>query len=629
MCIIPVLPIASVFLAFVIGLISKLFVNCQKLKNLVIILACSLVGVALLISIYNFFIPEQVVKIASFLPVLNSNWTISLQKISNLMVSIVTLVSCLVHIFSIEYMREDPRKDSFFCFLSFFTFFMLLLVLSDNFAQLFVGWEGVGLCSYLLIGFFRHKESANAAAMKAFLTNRVGDAGLLIAMAILYVNFGSLNFADIFPNLDIIAKATDFLGLNWQIIDFVCLFLFVGCMGKSAQILLHVWLPDAMEGPTPVSALIHAATMVTAGVFLLILCHDMIALSTIAQNFIMIIGAITIVFAGSVAIFQNDIKKIIAYSTCSQLGYMIAGCGALIFEGSMFHLATHAFFKALLFLGAGVLIHQNHHQQDIYQFPKNLYQKMPYSMLFMLIGTLAITGIPPFAGFFSKDLLIEGIFVRVEGNLYAEFSFFCAIFGVILTSIYSWRLFFVTFFNKNGSSESPAEPSWTMQTPVLILTIGAVFSGLWGIHFFHITAEGSFLNFLTDADFLHKIHDVPQFVKLAPLLISVFGMTLSYFVFCKRNMQFNTQSGMAKIATNKFYFDELYQKIILSPVKCLAQKGVLQYSENALGRCGDRAITEKIMQISATISSWQNGRIALYAIFILFTMLVLMAVLLI
>ena len=341
-----------------------------------------------------------------------ANWSINIDPLSSVMLVVVTFVSALVHIYSIGYMSHDPHKPRFMSYLSLFTFSMLALVVSDNFLQLFFGWEGVGLCSYLLIGFWYKKETANNAAIKAFIVNRIGDFGLAVAIFLIFFFFGTINFNEVFQvTSQFTEKKIFFFGLEINLITLICVFLFIGAMGKSAQFLLHTWLPDAMEGPTPVSALIHAATMVTAGVFLVVRCSPIFEYSQAALNLVAIVGIITAIFAASVALVQNDIKKIVAYSTCSQLGYMFFAAGVGAYHVAMFHLFTHAFFKALLFLGAGSVIHAFQDEQDIRNMG-GVRKKLPYTYIFMLLGTLALTGFPFLSGFYSKDAIIEFAYLK-------------------------------------------------------------------------------------------------------------------------------------------------------------------------------------------------------------------------
>ena len=361
---------------------------------------------------------------------LNVNWSVNIDPLSAVMLVVVTLVSALVHIYSIGYMSHDPHKSRFMSYLSLFTFAMLTLVTSDNFIQLFFGWEGVGLCSYFLIGFWYKKESANAAAIKAFVVNRVGDFGFALGIFLIFYLFGTVNYDEVFQQIpNITEKNLVFLGVGVNAVDLICLLLFIGAMGKSAQFFLHTWLPDAMEGPTPVSALIHAATMVTAGVFLVVRCSPIYEYSELALSVITVIGMVTAIFAASVALVQTDIKKIIAYSTCSQLGYMFFAAGVGAYNVAMFHLFTHAFFKALLFLGSGSVIHSFKDEQDI-NLMGGVWKKLPYTYALMIIGTLALTGFPFLSGFYSKDAIIE--FAYLRGNSVGMYAAYVGIFTLFL-----------------------------------------------------------------------------------------------------------------------------------------------------------------------------------------------------
>ena len=411
---------------------------------------------------------------------LNVDWSMKIDPLSSVMLVVVTSVSALVHIYSIGYMSHDPHKPRFMAYLSLFTFAMLMLVTSDNFIQLFFGWEGVGLCSYFLIGFWFKKETANSAAIKAFIVNRVGDFGFALGIFLIFYLFGTVNYSEVFDQIPTITdKNLIFLGFEINAIDLICLLLFIGAMGKSAQIFLHTWLPDAMEGPTPVSALIHAATMVTAGVFLVVRCSPIYEYSELALNIITIVGMSTAFFAATVALVQTDIKKIIAYSTCSQLGYMFIATGVGAYNVAMFHLFTHAFFKALLFLGSGSVIHAFKDEQNINNMG-GVWKKLPYTYALMVIGTLALTGFPFLSGFYSKDAIIE--FAYLRGNTVGYYAAGFGIFTAFLTSIYSWRLLFKTFHgeynNKNIKIEETHESPLVMLIPLIFLSIGAIFAGV-------------------------------------------------------------------------------------------------------------------------------------------------------
>ncbi|HCL49242.1 MAG TPA: NADH-quinone oxidoreductase subunit L, partial [Rhodobiaceae bacterium] len=381
---------------------------------------------------------------------LDIDWVLRIDALTAVMLVVITGVSSLVHVYSIGYMSHDPHRARFFAYLSLFTFMMLMLVTADNFLQLFFGWEGVGLASYLLIGFWFKKASANAAAIKAFVVNRVGDFGLILGMAAIYFSVGSLQFDTVFASAEALAQGEfDFLGMTVPMLTTICLLLFMGAMGKSAQFLLHTWLPDAMEGPTPVSALIHAATMVTAGVFLVARCSPLFELSQTALNVVIVVGGITAFFAATVGLVQNDIKRVIAYSTCSQLGYMFVALGIGAYQAAMFHLFTHAFFKALLFLGAGSVIHAMGDEQDMRKMG-GLRQLIPATFFMMLIGTIALTGFPLTAGYYSKDAIIEGAFAAQAAP--HMFGFAMLVIAAFFTSFYSWRLMFMTFFGVSRAS---------------------------------------------------------------------------------------------------------------------------------------------------------------------------------
>ena len=467
---------------------------------------------------------------------LNVNWSVNIDPLSAVMLVVVTLVSALVHIYSIGYMSHDPHKSRFMSYLSLFTFAMLTLVTSDNFIQLFFGWEGVGLCSYFLIGFWYKKESANAAAIKAFVVNRVGDFGFALGIFLIFYLFGTVNYDEVFQQIpNITEKNLVFLGVGVNAVDLICLLLFIGAMGKSAQFFLHTWLPDAMEGPTPVSALIHAATMVTAGVFLVVRCSPIYEYSELALSVITVIGMVTAIFAASVALVQTDIKKIIAYSTCSQLGYMFFAAGVGAYNVAMFHLFTHAFFKALLFLGSGSVIHSFKDEQDI-NLMGGVWKKLPYTYALMIIGTLALTGFPFLSGFYSKDAIIE--FAYLRGNSVGMYAAYVGIFTAFLTSIYSWRLIFKTFHgsynNSNVKIESMHESPPVMLIPLVILSIGAIFAGMFFKDLF-IGHSNSYAFWSSSIKFLEPLsteHPPTWFLFLTPVLV-VLSIPLSFYLFIK------------------------------------------------------------------------------------------------
>ena len=502
-----------------------------------------------------------------------TEWSLRLDLLTAIMLVVVTSVSSLVHIYSIGYMSHDPHQTRFFAYLSFFTFAMLILVTSNNFLQLFFGWEGVGLASYLLIGFWHKKDSANSAAMKAFVVNRVGDFGLLIGLAILFFYTSSLNFDTIFSmNKQLSSNTFSIFNMDFNVLNTACFFLFMGAMGKSAQLFLHTWLPDAMEGPTPVSALIHAATMVTAGIFLVASCSPLFEMSPLILSFITYIGASTAFFAATVALVQNDIKRIVAYSTCSQLGYMFVALGSGAYQIAIFHLFTHAFFKALLFLGSGSVIHAVSDEQDIRKMG-GLYKLIPFTWIVMLIGTLGLTGAPLLSGYYSKDGIIEAAFVsQTEGHFYA---FYLLVFSALLTSFYSWRLIFLTFNGKSNISteifskihESPK----VMLFPLMVLSILTIFSGIYFVDYF-MSHDYQFLwqnaIFLSESNhIIESIHYVPKWVKYSPLVMMVLGLitAIIFYLFYPNIPKFlsNKFNPLYKFLLNKWYFDELYELIFV------------------------------------------------------------------
>jgi NADH-quinone oxidoreductase subunit L len=551
-------------------------------------------------------------------------WVLQIDSLSAAMLVLVTTVSALVHIYSVGYMEEDPSVPRFMSYLSLFTFFMLVLVTSNNFLQLFVGWEGVGLASYLLIGFWFKKPSANKAAMKAFIVNRVGDFGLIIAIALIYITFGSVNFAEVFPQVKNHLDANfTLLGLTFGTIDTIAILLFVGAMGKSAQIFLHTWLADAMEGPTPVSALIHAATMVTAGVFLVARCSHIFEYSPIALNLVTIVGATTAIFAATIAITQNDIKKIIAYSTCSQLGYMFFACGVSAYSAGIFHLLTHGFFKALLFLGAGSIIYAMHHEQDIRKMG-GLIKKIPFTCAVMWIGSLALAGFPPFAGFYSKDAVLEAAFMA--DTEFGKMAFYFGIAAAFLTAFYSWRLLFLVF---HGSSRADAkvfdhahEPPKSMLLPLAILAIGAIGAGFVGQNLLHmISFEG---NFFANAifvqpsnDILERIHHTPLLIKKLPLILGVIAIALAYLFYVAKPQiapkLAKAFPNLHKISLNKWYFDEIYDFIFVRQIKKLGVRLWKFWDGKIIDGLGPNGFAKACKTLSIKAGQAQTGYLYHYA----------------
>ena len=551
---------------------------------------------------------------------LDVNWSMKIDSLSAVMLVVVTTVSALVHVYSIGYMSHDPHKPRFMAYLSLFTFAMLMLVTSDNFIQLFFGWEGVGLCSYFLIGFWFKKETANAAAIKAFVVNRVGDFGFALGIFLIFYLFGTVNYDEVFQQIPtIVDKKLNFLGFEVNSIDLVCLLLFVGAMGKSAQILLHTWLPDAMEGPTPVSALIHAATMVTAGVFLVVRCSPIYEFSELALNLITIVGMTTAIFAASVALVQTDIKKIIAYSTCSQLGYMFFAAGVGAYNIAMFHLFTHAFFKALLFLGSGSVIHAFKDEQNINSMG-GVWKKLPYTYVLMIIGTLALTGFPLLSGFYSKDAIIE--FAYLRDNTAGYYAAGIGIFTAFLTSIYSWRLIFKTFHgtynNKDIKIEETHESPLAMLLPLIILSIGAVFAGY--------TFKGLFLDavFWGDAIFflepLSKEHPPMWFLLLTPTLVCL-SIPISYYLFVKNkdlpNSIVKINKPLYNFLVNKWYFDELYEILFIKTSKKIGLFLWKFFDIRIIDGFGPDGISSLIKKFSMKANKFQSGYVYQYAFIML------------
>ena len=559
-----------------------------------------------------------------------ANWSINIDPLSSVMLVVVTFVSALVHIYSIGYMSHDPHKPRFMSYLSLFTFSMLALVVSDNFLQLFFGWEGVGLCSYLLIGFWFKKETANNAAIKAFIVNRIGDFGLAIAIFLIFFFFGTINFEEAFQATSQYSeKKLVFFGIEVNLITLICIFLFIGAMGKSAQFLLHTWLPDAMEGPTPVSALIHAATMVTAGVFLVVRCSPIFEYSQVALNLVTIIGMVTAIFAASIALVQNDIKKIVAYSTCSQLGYMFFAAGIGAYHVAMFHLFTHAFFKALLFLGAGSTIHAFKDEQDIRNMG-GVAKKLPYTYAFMLIGTLALTGFPFLSGFYSKDAIIE--FAYLKNSSLGNYAATIGIITAFLTSIYSWRLFFKVFHgsynNKvipiNGTHESPI----VMLAPLIFLGVGTVFSG----YFFKSTFIGHHsVDFWQNSIFfLNEIkHDaIPLwFLFTTPFLVLI-SIPLSFYMYIHNPKILedfkNTNLPLYNFLLNKWYIDELYEKLFVNPAKKIGSFFWKKGDIGIIDRFGPDGISKLVKIISNRTGRFQTGFIYDYAFVMLLGLSILL-----
>ena len=553
---------------------------------------------------------------------LKIDWSLRIDTLTAVMLVVVTTVSAFVHLYSIGYMEDDPYRPRFFGYLSMFTFAMLMLVTADNLVQLFFGWEGVGLASYLLIGFWYHRPEANAAAIKAFLVNRVGDFGFSLGIFALYAMLGSVDFDTIFAQAPtLVGKHIHLFYWNVDALTLICLWLFMGAMGKSAQFLLHTWLPDAMEGPTPVSALIHAATMVTAGVFMVARLSPLFELAPDAQSFVIFIGATTCVFAATIGLVQNDIKRVIAYSTCSQLGYMFVAMGMGAYSVGMFHLFTHAFFKALLFLGAGSVITAMHHEQDM-RHMGGLKDRIPYTYTVMIIGTLALTGFPLTAGYFSKDAIIEAAFVG--NNPMAFYGYICTVGAALLTSFYSWRLIFKTFHGEphdrhhwRDAHESPM----TMLIPLGVLAVGSIAAGL---PFKEIFAghgvEGFFRKSLTFAkgnDVLERMEHIPMWIGIMPTLMMAIGFIIAWQFYIRRPdipvELARTHEVLYKFLLNKWYFDEIYDAIFVRPIKRLGRllwKGGDGWLIDGFGPDG---VSARVLDVTRNVVRLQTGYLYHYA----------------
>jgi NADH-quinone oxidoreductase subunit L len=584
---------------------------------------------------------------------LQANWSLRIDTLTAVMLVVVNTISALVHIYSIGYMAHDDGQPRFFAFLSLFTFAMLMLVTADNLLQLFFGWEGVGLASYLLIGFWYHKPSANEAAIKAFIVNRVGDFGFALGIFATFAVFGTISLDAIFASApDQVGTTIDFLGYQLDTLTVICLLLFVGAMGKSAQFLLHTWLPDAMEGPTPVSALIHAATMVTAGVFMVARLSPLFDLAPIALQVVTAIGAITAFFAATVGIAQNDIKRVIAYSTCSQLGYMFVALGLGAYSAGIFHLFTHAFFKALLFLGAGSVITGLHHEQDLRKMG-GLRKAMPITFITMIVGTLSLTGFPFTAGFFSKDMIIEASHAA-HGQL-SLFAFLMLVIAAFLTSLYSWRLIFMTFFGEPRHKHGEAghdhatashndkkntdhadhggdvshekggphahESPWVMLLPLVVLAAGALSAGYFAKDFFIGEAYSSFwrTSLFTGPEnhILEEAHHSPAWVVWLPTIMMAGGFLLAWYAYIAAPATPQAAIRYFKpihaFLYNKWYFDELYDWIFVKPFKWLSRVFWKTGDGRIIDGLGPDGISARVIDITNRVVRLQTGFVYHYA----------------
>jgi len=649
--IVSVVVLAPLLGALIAGLFGRRIGNnaSQTVTTGLLLLACALGWTTFYEVIWGAW-GRFTVELAPFINVgtFRSDWSVRIDSLSAVMLVVVTTVSALVHVYSWGYMADDDSRPRFFAYLSLFTFAMLALVTASDFMQLFFGWEGVGLASYLLIGFWYTKPAPPAAAIKAFIVNRVGDFGFALGIMTTYWMFGTIRFAEIFPAVAAHAHQTwSFAGYLWQGVDLACVLLFVGAMGKSAQFFLHTWLPDAMEGPTPVSALIHAATMVTAGVYMVCLLSPMFEYAPVAKNVVTVIGAVTALFAATVGLAQNDIKRVIAYSTCSQLGYMFFAAGVGAYQGAMFHLFTHAFFKALLFLGAGSVILGVHHEQDMRKMG-GLWRYLPITYAVMLIGTIAITGmgIPGvelgFAGFYSKDAIIDAAYGAGQQNGFAYFAFVVGLLAAGLTAFYSWRLIFMTFHgtpkwghddhghdahaadhahDDHGHGGTPHESPWTMRIALLALSVGAIASG----YLFHeqFVGEGreafwrAAIFVAPSNHVLDQLHATPAWVVWAPLVLSIGGLLGAYYVYVMHEglgARIAARRGPLWILFyNKWFFDEIYDVIFVKSAKALGDFFWKTGDQTIIDGGGPNGLAAISAFIGKRVGRWQTGYVYHYA----------------
>ena len=590
---------------------------------------CGAISISALLSLYAFYdvaIQGNVARLDVFTWIdsgaFEVAWAIRVDQLTAVMLVVVNVVSALVHIYSVGYMAHDPHIPRFMSFLSLFTFAMLMLVTADNFLQLFFGWEGVGLASYLLIGFWYERPSANAAAIKAFLVNRIGDFGFGLGVMGIFLVFGSIDFDTVFQAApDVQGKTWHFLSWDVDLLTTICILLFIGAMGKSAQVPLHTWLPDAMEGPTPVSALIHAATMVTAGVFMVARCSPLFEYSDVALNVVVFVGAFTAFFAATVGLVQNDIKRVVAYSTCSQLGYMFFACGVGAYGVAIFHLFTHAFFKALLFLGSGSVIHGLGDEQDMRKMG-GMRKVQPWTYWTMWAGTLSLAGFPLFAGFYSKDMILESAFAAHTGL--GEFAFYFGIAAAVMTAFYSCRLMFMTF---HGESRAPAEvmshahesPPMIL-IPLVILAVGAVFSGLLFSHFFIGDGRTEFWGDaikVLEPDVVEAAHHVPIWVQALPIVAMAAGIGTALLFYILRPgipgtiVKWHREAYLFLL--NKWYFDELFELMLVRPTKWLGRLLWKTGDGRIIDGFGPDGVARNVLKLARRATFLQTGYLYHYA----------------
>ena len=616
------LPLLGAFLAGffhkIIGAKAALFITCTCMV-IAAVVSCTLFYQVNFLNLARETVSLPWIESGNF----KVTWNIRIDALTAVMLVVINVVSCVVHLYSVTYMHDDAHRARFMSYLSLFTFAMLTLVTADNLLQMFFGWEGVGLASYLLIGFWNYKESANAAAIKAFVTNRVGDLGFALGIILCFWIFGTTQFEAIFAQVpNFVDHTVMFWGYPFGTLTLATLLLFIGAMGKSAQLGLHVWLPDAMEGPTPVSALIHAATMVTAGVFMVSRLSPLFAAAPDTMAFITVIGALTAIVAAIIGLTQTDIKRVIAYSTMSQLGYMFFALGVGAFGAAMFHLVTHAFFKALLFLGAGSVIHALHHEQDLRRMG-GLWKKIPITYAMMWIGSLALAGIPIFAGYYSKDIILESAFAA--NSTVGTFAYVLGILAALLTAFYSWRLIYMAFHGKprgdhhahDHAHEAPA----AMWVPLLVLVIGAIGSGIGFHEYFVGHARTEFWHgtlFEGGGEILHKAHAIPEWAALLPTIVGVVGILFATLFYILRPglpiMCAIFLSPLYKLSLNKFYIDELYHLIFVRPVRFLASFLWKRGDQQTIDRFGPDGAALFSQGVGCGFSKLQTGFIFDYAV---------------
>ena len=637
---------AIVFLPLIGFLIAGLFgrvigARASEFVTTSLLMICFLLSWVAFFS-FNSSNGVQLVQIAQWMQSgdLLVNWAFRIDRLTLVMLVVVNTVSAFVHLYSIGYMHEDPSRPRFFAYLSLFTFAMLMLVTADNLVQMFFGWEGVGLASYLLIGFWHEKKSARDAAIKAFIVNRIGDFGFALGIFLVFVLFGSVAFDGIFPRVSEFNDATfRFIGFEWHALTLACLLLFMGAMGKSAQFLLHTWLPDAMEGPTPVSALIHAATMVTAGVFMVARLSPIFEWAPAALSVVVVIGSVTAFFAATVGLVQNDIKRVVAYSTCSQLGYMFVALGVGAYSAGIFHLFTHAFFKALLFLGSGSVIHAMHHEQDI-RHMGGLRKHIPFTAAMMAVGTLALTGFPLTAGFFSKDAVIEAAFASHRAG--ASTAFMLLVIAAALTSFYSWRLYFLTFegqarwaghgaahghddhgptHGEDVHGHTPHKSPLTMLIPLGVLAAGALFAGFLfkegfiGHDYERFWAGALYLG--KDNHILHEMHEAPTWVKASPFVMMAIGFLFAcWFYVVNPRLPARlaaSQPLLYQFLLNKWYFDEIYDFLFVRPALWLGTFLWKKGDGAVIDGLGPDGVSARVIDVTNRVVKLQTGYVYHYA----------------